>query len=131
MVGDRAEALVEVIEGGGRHERLGQGGDAPHEMRTALRVQLREHVVEQEQRRAPVEGRQEVQLGELEREDRGALLAARRECRQVAAGELERDVVTVRPDERGAVPDLLLVRLDEPSLERVTWRLPGEWRSVA
>ena len=33
------------------------------------------HVVEQEQRRAPIEGRQEVQLGELEGEDRRALLA--------------------------------------------------------
>ena len=44
--------------------------------------------------------------------------------------ELEGDVVAVRPDERGAVPDLLLGRLDEPALERVPWRLPGQRRRV-
>ena len=38
--------------------------------------------------------------GQLEGEDRRALLAARREAGQVAPVELERDVVAVRPDER-------------------------------
>ena len=42
----------------------------------------REHVVEQEQRRPAVEGRQQVELGELEGEDRGPLLAPRGERRQ-------------------------------------------------
>ena len=40
------------------------------------------------------------------------------------------DVVAVRPDERRAVPDLLLGRLDEPPRERVPRRLPGECRRV-
>ena len=71
-----------------------------------------------------------VELGELEGKDRRPLLAARGERREVAAVELEHEVVAVRPDERRAVPDLLLGRLREPPGERVPGRLAGEWRGV-
>ena len=90
-----------------------------------IRVELAEHVVEQEERRAAVELGQQVELGELERQDRRPLLAARREAGQVAAAELERHVVAVRPDERRAVPDLLLGRLDKAPGQRVAGRLAG------
>ena len=67
---------------------------------------------------------------ELERQDRRALLAARGERGEVAAVELEGDVVAVRPDERGAVPQLLLDRLVEPASERVGRRLRTLCRRV-
>ena len=70
-------------------------------------------------------GRHEVELGELEGEDRGPLLAARREAARSRPASSNDDVVAVRPDERGAVPDLLLGRLDEAPGERVPWRLAG------
>ena len=73
---------VEVVERRRRHERLGQRRDPPDEVRPALRVELREDVVEQEERRPAVERGQEVELGELEGEDRRPLLAARREARR-------------------------------------------------
>ena len=111
-------------------ERLGQLGDAPHEMAAPGRIQLAEDVVEQEQRRPAVEIGQQVQLGQLERQDRGPLLAARGEGGQVAAVEAEDQVVAVRPDERGAVPDLLLGGLAQPPGQRVPRRLPGERRGV-
>ena len=49
---------------------------------------------------------------------------------EVAAGELEREVVAVRPDERRAVPDLLLGRLDEPAGQGVARRLAAQRRGV-
>ena len=49
---------------------------------------------------------------------------------EVAAAELEDEVVAVRPDERRAVPDLLLGRLGQAPGERVARRLAGEWRRV-
>ena len=48
---DRAKRRVEVVERRGRHERLRQGRDPPDEVGAPLRVELGEHVVEQEQRR--------------------------------------------------------------------------------
>jgi hypothetical protein len=57
------------------------------------------------------------------------LLAARRERGQVPPGHHEREVVPVRPDQRRAVPDLLLGRLGEPALERVAGASP--WNSGA
>ena len=66
-----------------------------------------------------VERREEVELGELEREDGRALLAARREGGEVPTVDLEDDVVAVRPDERGAVPELLLGGLAQPAPQRV------------
>ncbi len=121
---------VEVVERRRRHERLRQRRDPPHEVRAALRVELREDVVEQEQRRAAVERREQVQLGELEREDRGPLLAARRERRQRPAAHLEHEVVAVRADQRGAVPDLLLGRLGEAAGQGVADRLARVLRRV-
>ena len=80
--------------------------------------------------RLAVELGQEVELGELEGEDRRPLLAARREAGQVPAVQVERQVVAVRPDERGAVPDLLLGGLGQAPGQRVAWRLAGERRRV-
>ena len=96
----------------------------------AVRVELAEDVVEEQERRAAVERGQDVELGELEGQDRRPLLAARGEARQVAAVELEDEVVAMRPDQRRAVPDLLLGGLGEPARQRVAWRLAGEWRRV-
>ena len=118
-------AGIEVVERGRRHERLRQLGDAPDEVRPALRIELAEHVVEQQQRRVAVELGQEVELGQLEGEDRGPLLPARGESGQVPARQVEGEVVAVRPDDRGAVPDLLLGRLDEAAGQGVPRRLAG------
>ena len=48
---------------------------------------------------------------------------------QVAAVELEGDVVAVRPDERRAVPELLLGRLGQAAAERVGGRLVRDRRA--
>ena len=72
------QARVEVVERRRRHERLGQLGDPPDEVRPPRRVELAEDVVEEEERRPAVELGQQVELGELEGEDRRPLLAARR-----------------------------------------------------
>ena len=60
----------------------------------AARVELREHVVEQEQRRR----REQLGLGEEEREHRQPLLALRAEAAQLAAGGSDREVVEVRAE---------------------------------
>ena len=87
---------IEVVEGRRRDERLGQLRDPPDEVRPPVRVELAEDVVEQEEGRAAVELGQQVELGQLEREDRRALLAARGE-----AGE-SRGRRGRRPGRRGA-----------------------------
>ena len=51
------ERRVEVVQRGGRDERLGQAGDPPDEVRSALRIQLREHIVQEEEWRAGRRGR--------------------------------------------------------------------------
>ena len=114
-----AEGRVEVVERRRRHERLGQVGDPTDEMGPPLRVELAEDVVEQEQRRASVDVGQQVELGELEGEDRRPLLAARGEAGQVATLQLEHEVVAMGPDQRGPVPDLLLGRLGQAPGQRV------------
>ena len=90
-------------------------------MRTAVGVELAEHVVEEQERRTAVQARQQVELGQLEGQDRRPLLAPRGEAGQVpdrpVVVQLEREVVTVRPDQGRAVPDLLVGRLDEPAGE--------------
>src|SRR5262249_44156302 len=65
----------------------------------------------------------EIELGQLQGEDGRPLLAARGEGRQVAARYHERDVVAMRSDEGGAVPELLLGRFLEPAGERIPRRL--------
>ena len=129
-LGDGAQRRIEVVERRRRHERLRQLGDPPHEVGPAERIELAEHVVQQQQRRAAVELGQEVQLGELEREDRGPLLPARREPGQVPAGQVEGEVVAVRPDDRGPVPDLLLGGVGQPAGQGVARRLAGQHRRV-
>jgi len=62
--------------------------------RTPLRVELAEDVVEEEQGRTAVELGEQVELGELEGQDRGALLAARGEPGQVASGQVEAAIPT-------------------------------------
>ncbi len=121
---------IEVIERGGGDEGLGQARDAPDEVSAPLGIELAEHVVQEEQGRTPVELGEEVELGQLEGEDGGPLLAARGERGQVAAGLLEGDVVAVRSDERRAVPDLLFGGLDQAAGERIARRLAGQCRRV-
>ena len=50
--GDGAQRRVEVVERRRRHERLGQLGDPPDEVRAPVRVELAEHVVEEQERAA-------------------------------------------------------------------------------
>ena len=126
----RAQGRVEVVEGRRRHEGLGQRRDPPHEVGPAGRVELREDVVEEQQRRAAVERGEQVELGELEGQDRRALLAPRGEGREVPAVELEGEVVAVGADERRAVPELLLGRLREAPGERLARRLARLGRGV-
>ena len=99
-------------------------------MRPPLGIELTEDVIEEEQWRPPVELGQEVELGQLERQDRRALLSARGEPGQVATGEIEREVVSMRPDHGRPVPDLLLGGVDEPASEGVTRALTGLGRGV-
>jgi len=56
---------------GRRHDRLGQAGDAPGEHAAAAGVELRQHVVEEQQRRRV----KEFGLGEDERQHRQTLLS--------------------------------------------------------
>ena len=110
--------------------------DAAHEVGAAHRIELAEDVVEQEQWRFALRRGEQVHLGQLEGQDGGALLAARGEGGQGPSVELEDDVVAVRADERGAVPELLVGRLGEPAAQRVGRALvggrPARWsRSAA
>ena len=82
----RHELRVEVVERRGGHERLRQRRDPADEVRAALRVQLRKDVVEQQKWRLAVQGREQVELGKLEREDRSPLLAARCEPGRTFSG---------------------------------------------
>ena len=116
--GSRSSSVVVVTNA------CGSAADAAHQVRAAVRVQLGEHVVEEQQRRAAVDRREHVQLRELERQDRGPLLAARGEPREVATVELEGEVVAMRPDERGPVPQLLLRGLRQAASQRRLRRPP-------
>ena len=66
----------------------------------------------------------------LKREDRGPLLTARRERGERRGRPARTQVVAVRPDQRGAVPDLLLGGLGEAAGEGVARRLAGQLRGV-
>ncbi len=101
----RNERLVEVVERRRGHDSLRKHADATDQLRAPVGVELAEDVVEEEERRlARSSVRQQVELGELERKDGRALLAARGERRHVASAELEGDVVPVWPDQGGPVP---------------------------
>jgi hypothetical protein len=121
---------VQVVQGRRGHERLGQGGDPANEMGPPVWIELAEDIVEQEEWRTAIELRQEIELGELEGKDGGPLLTARGERAKIAAGLLEDEIVAMRPYERGAVPDLLLGRLRQATLECVARRLPGLRRRI-
>src|SRR5215213_9189744 len=99
-------------------------------MGAPVRVELGEHIVEEQQWGTAVLGGEEIELGKLEGENCGSLLAPGREAGQIATVELEREVVAVRPDERGSIPDLLLRGLDETSRERVARHFAGKERGV-
>jgi hypothetical protein len=129
-MGDGQERRIEIVRCRRRDERLGQLRDAPHQVSASLGIQLTEHVVEQEQRRAAIQHGEQVELGQLERQDRRALLPARREPRQVAAREVECQIVPVRSDDGRSVPDLLLGRVDQPAGERFARRFANECRRV-
>ena len=79
------------------------GEDAP-----ALRVELREHVVEQEQRRDAAAVGDQLGLGEQEREHGEALLALRAEAAQLARAGRDHDVVEVRPEPGDAAFEVAL-----------------------
>ena len=99
-------------------------------MRPTVGVELRKDVVEEQERGAPVERGDEIELGQFECQDRGSLLTARRETPEVAAVELEYEVVSMRSDQRRTVPDLLLGGLRKTTRQSVPGRFPGEWRCV-
>ena len=126
----RPQGRVEVSERRRRHERLGQLGDRPDEVGASLWIELAEDVVEEEQRRSTVEAREDLELGQLQRQDRRPLLAARGEPGEVATLELEDEVVAVRSDERRPVPGLLVGRLGQPPGQRVADRLARSPRRV-
>src|SRR5664280_2028908 len=128
---DRPQGRVQVDERGCRDERLGQPRDPPDQVAPPGRVELAEDVVEQQERGPPVVRREEVQLGELEGEDRGPLLTAGGERRHVAVVQAERKVIAVGADERRPVPALLLGRLGEAPGERFTRRLSRRRNDVA
>jgi hypothetical protein len=105
----------------GERRRLGRSDHGlPHarhalgEDPAATRVELREDVVEEHERRR----RQQVGLGKQEREDGEPLLALRAELTQVALAARDRHVVEVRPDSGRAAIDVPV----EPCLERLHGR---------
>ena len=60
-------------------------------MGAPIRVELREHVVEEQERWVAILGGEEVELCELEGEDRGPLLPARGEAREIPTAEIAPD----------------------------------------
>ena len=76
----------------GRHDRLPRRRDPRAQRAAAARVELRQHVVEQEQR---AHG-QQLGLGQDQGEHREPLLALRAEPAQIAVAARHQDVVEVR-----------------------------------
>ena len=74
-------------------------------------VQLRHHIVQQQERRVPGLLPHHLHLGQLERQRRGALLAARAEGAQVVRFHREGQVVAMRADQRAARGDVAAARL--------------------
>src|SRR5262249_59607162 len=66
----------------------------------AVRVELGENVVEQEERRESATLGDQLSLGEQQGQHSQPLLALRAETAQVAAGARQDDVVEVRPEPR-------------------------------
>ena len=81
------------VGAGGRDDRLPDGADALAERPAAARVELGEHVVEQQERRHARPLRDGLRLGEQQREHGEALLALRAVQAQVAVVGEHLDVV--------------------------------------
>ena len=96
------------------HDRLSDPADPLGERPAASRVELREDVVEEnERRRAPLLG-DHLRLGEQEREHGQALLALGAEAPQVPLSRADGDVVEVRAEAGDAALQIAL----QPRLER-------------
>ena len=89
------------------------GADSLTQRPAAALVELRERVVEEQQRRHAAALADQLGLGEEEREDGEALLALRAERAEVAVAAADRDLVEVRADAGRAPLDVA----GEPLLE--------------
>ena len=96
-----------------------------------VRVELGEDVVEQDDRASGAVGAEQVGLGQLQGQDDRALLAAAGVRRDVAPGELDAQVVSMRPDQADAVPELLLARPRRSAGGRPPQLVDGGSRAVA
>ena len=81
-----------------RDQSLAAAGQLLDQHAPPGRIQLGQHVVEEEQRRLVAALLDQRRLGEQQREDRGALFALRAKRAQVARAGRDRDVVEVRPE---------------------------------
>ena len=118
---DRAGRDLEELVRLGRQHRRVRGGHEPGRPRRRARrgsacggVELREHVVEQQQRRDAATAGEHLGLGEQEREHREPLLALRAEAAQLAGRARDHDVVEVRAEPRRAALEVAV----EPRCER-------------
>jgi hypothetical protein len=96
------------------------------------RIELREHVVEQEDRLLAHPRREPCRLGDLQGQHRAPVLPTGGELRQRAPPGGDDEIVSLRPDERCALPALALALLTQHLLiarralfERVAFHLPG------
>jgi len=94
-------------------DRLSHGPDSLTQRAAAALVELRERVVEEQQRRHAASVSDQLCLGEEKRQDGEALLALRAERPQVAVAALDADLVEVRADAGRAALDVAR----EPLLE--------------
>ena len=98
---------------GGGDQRLPGAGDARGEDAAAGRIELREHVVEQQQRRHACALRDQLRLREEQREHREPLLALRAEAAQLARAGDDDHVVEVRAERRRAAVEVAVESLLE------------------
>src|SRR6266545_4915459 len=81
-------------------------GDTMHDVLAPFGVELRQHVVEQDDRQVANLGVHPIGFGELERENRQALLAARAVRVQVDIAQVKGEIVAVWAEETDGLVDL-------------------------
>src|SRR5438552_14062205 len=108
------DAFRKVIEIGGRDQRLRAGLQRRQQTLAAGRVELRHHVIEQQNWLLARHLRQVVQLGQLQAQYRTPLLALAGEEPGLVFIEPHLDIVTLGSDSCLSASDLLIARATHP-----------------
>ena len=117
---------------GGRDEALaGLRREVLEQVRVARWIELARHVIEQQDRQVAVRAREHRELRGLPREHDRAQLALRREAPGLAAVELEREVVAMRPELRRLRREILRAAARDARARICSTRRAGELRHVA